>query len=332
MQVSLVIPGRNCAATLKACLESVIPALQANHSPLVEVLFIDDGSTDDTASIAQDLPITYVRGEGKGPGAARNLGWRRAKSDLVWFIDSDTVAAPDALEKLLPHMENEKVGGVSGSYENAVPESLLACLIHEEIIERHLAMPTEVNFLATFNVIYRRDILEELGGFDERYLKAQDAEFSFRVMGLGKKLHFEIESKVAHHHVTQLGKYLKVQRQQGFWRVYLHLEHQGHSTGDSYSNLLDHIQPPLAMLCLASLPLVLFDISGFWLVAPCTITTALFVILFALQFPLTLKLVRRTKDKKYWAFAPLSFLRAFWRGVGMSLGTCDYALKKKSPD
>ncbi len=329
MNVTLVIPGRNCASTLEACLASVIGLLQSPTSPLAEVLFIDDGSTDETPAIAQKFNITYVKGEGKGPGAARNLGWRRAQNELVWFIDSDTVAAADALDLLVPHMEDPKVGGVSGSYDNAVPESLLACLIHEEIIERHLAMPTEVNFLATFNVIYRREILRELDGFDERYLKAQDAEFSFRVLELGKKLHFEFRSKVAHHHVTQLRKYLRVQRHQGFWRVYLHLEHEGHSTGDSYSSLLDHIQPPLAMLCLAMVPFVIWNFPRLSFLTPSLLLNILLGILFLLQLPLTLRLVKRNKQLRYLAFAPMSFIRAFARGIGMSLGTCHYLLSKK---
>ncbi len=329
MNVTLVIPGRNCASTLEACLASVIGLLQSPTSPLAEVLFIDDGSIDETPTIAQKFDITYVKGEGKGPGAARNLGWRRAQNELVWFIDSDTVAAPDALDLLVPHMEDPNVGGVSGSYDNAVPESLLACLIHEEIIERHLAMPTEVNFLATFNVIYRREILRELDGFDERYLKAQDAEFSFRVMELGKKLHFEFRSKVAHHHVTQLRKYLRVQRHQGFWRVYLHLEHEGHSAGDSYSSLLDHIQPPLAMLCLAMIPFAVWDFPRLPFLTPNVLLNILLVLLFLLQLPLTLRLIKRKKQWRYLAFAPMSFARAFARGIGMSLGTCHYFLSKK---
>ena len=326
MKVSCVIPGRNCAGTLEACLKSVIPMLESPDIPLVEVLFVDDGSTDETAAIAQQLPITCVKGEGRGPGAARNLGWQRARGDLVWFIDSDCVADPQALSFLLPHMEDETVGGVSGSYDNAVPHSLLACLIHEEIVERHLAMPTEVNFLATFNVLYRRSILQQLDGFDERYLKAQDAEFSFRVMELGFRLHFDIRSRVAHHHVTKLLKYMRVQRHQGFWRVYLHLEHAGHSTGDSYSSLMDHLQPPLAMVCLALSALLLF-----WpgLITTLALTLAL-LILAAMQLPLTGRLVRRTGQWRYLAFAPMSFLRAFYRGIGMTMGTLHYLLHGKS--
>ncbi|MCB9834339.1 MAG: glycosyltransferase [Planctomycetes bacterium] len=324
LTVSLVIPGRNCETTLAACLDSVLPILQDPRSGLIEVLFVDDGSTDRSAEIARARPITYLKGEGKGPGAARNLGWRSARGELVWFIDSDTVARPDALAILLPHLADPKVGGVSGSYDNALPGSLLACLIHEEIVERHLAMKTEVDFLATFNVLYRRAILAELDGFDERYLKAQDAEFSFRVTGLGYKLHFDIASKVAHHHETSWRKYLRVQRQQGFWRVYLHLEHKGHSKGDSYSKLSDHAQPPLAMLCLASLPFGFLGIPFVPLSFFQVSSGFLFLLLLALQLPMTLRLVRRTGQQRYWLFAWMSFLRAFWRGIGMTLGVFHY--------
>ena len=106
-----------------------------------------------------------------------------------------------------------------------------------------------------FNVVYRRAVLEQVGGFDERYLKGQDAELSFRVMEAGYELRFELSSRVGHYHATRWLPYLRTQRQQGYWRVWLHLEHRGHSTGDSYSNLLDHVQPPLAMLSVITVPL-----------------------------------------------------------------------------
>ena len=108
-------------------------------------------------------------------------------------------------------------------------------------------MDREVDFLATFNVIYRRTILEELEGFDERYLKAQDAELSFRTRAAGHRLHFEMESVVDHYHEQRLRSYLKTQRQQGYWRVWLHLEHPGHAAKNSYSGALDHLQPMVAM-------------------------------------------------------------------------------------
>ena len=90
------------------------------------------------------------------------------------------------------------MAGVGGSYDNAVPGSLLACLIHEEIRCRHLAMdPEAVDYLGSFNVLYRREILERVGGFDESEFNgpgapgAEDADLSFRVAELGFRLRFE---------------------------------------------------------------------------------------------------------------------------------------------
>ena len=106
-------------------------------------------------------------------------------------------------------------------------------------------MPTQVNFLATFNVLYRKHILDQIGGFDVRFLKGQDAELAWRVIDAGYALRFDIRSRVKHFHPTKWRNYLRVQRQQGYWRVFLHLEHKGHSAGDSYSSLLDHIHDDL---------------------------------------------------------------------------------------
>ena len=320
MSVSLVIPGRNAARTIRPCLEAVIP-LQGRDG-LEEIIFVDDGSTDDTAEIARQFPIRYVRGTGSGPGAARNIGWRTAKSTIVWFIDSDCVAEPDALGRLLPHFDDPQVGGVSGSYGNMEEDSLLACLIHEEIVERHLAMPKRVNFLATFNVAYRRSVLEQINGFDERFLKGQDAELSWRVLEDGHQLGFEVTSRVKHYHPASWRAYLRTQLQQGYWRVWLHLAHRGHAAGDSYSSFVDHIQPPLAVLLLASLPLLL--VPRAWPVTP-----VLAVLLSAAQVPMTVRIVSRTKRLAHLCYAAMSFLRAFARGIGLTQAALSYLMGRK---
>lgn len=314
-RVSLVIPGRNCSGTIRQCLSAVLPIRDDPDSPLDEILFVDDGSTDDTAAIVRQFPVTLLPGTGTGRGAARNLGYRRAHNPLIWFVDSDCVAEPDALRRLLPHMDDPQVGGVSGSYGNMAPDSLLAGLIHEEIIERHRRMPTRVDFLATFNVLYRRDALEMVGGFDERYLRGQDAELSWRVLAAGYHLHFEFQSRVKHYHATRWRRYLKAQRQQGYWRAWLHTAYPQHNVGDSYSSFLDHIQPPLALLSLAALPLLLTP----WPAVRRLVLVPLLLLLPA-PLPLTVRLVRRLGQWRYLAYAPMSIVRAYFRGAGLAHG------------
>ena len=322
--VTLVIPGRNCAATIDACLAAALAIREDGTSPLAEIVFVDDGSTDETRERVGGYPVTCLPGSGRGPGAARNLGWRHATTPFVWFVDSDCVAEPGSLALLLPHLDDPGVAAVSGSYANANPGSLLSRLIHEEIITRHESMPAEVNFLATFNVLYRRSVLEQLDGFDERYLKAQDAELSFRVQEAGHRCRFELPSRVAHHHETSWWRYLRTQQAQGYWRVFLHLEHRGHGAGDSYSGLTDHLQPPLAMVVLAALPLLLLPAP--WRALPAVPA----LVLLALQLPMTVAIVRRTRRSSDLAFASMSYVRAFFRGVGMSQGTLGFLLKRRS--
>lgn len=358
--VTLVIPGRNCVGTLRACLEAIAQIVADGASGLREVIFVDDGSTDESARIAQEFAarlgcLRVVTGVGGGPGAARNLGWRAACHPLIWFIDSDCVAEPDALARLLPHIDDSRVGGVGGSYGNMRPDSLLACLIHEEIVARHRSMRTDVNFLGGFNVLYRREALECAGGFDERFFNgpgspgAEDAELSFRVATLGYALRFELESRVGHFHPSSLGRYLRAQRHHGYWRVFLHMRYRARAAGDDYSKWTDHVQPPLAVwMIVATLVFIASQFPGWpghvagsstgvlesasdkvrligpaagWMVVICAMLLAV------VQIPLTLRLVRHVGKWSHVAFAPLGFVRAMWRAVGMVQGMLAYPFR-----
>lgn len=315
--ISLVIPGRNCEATIELCVEAAVIACRAADE--AEVLYVDDGSTDASAARAAAAGATVMASPRRGAGAARNAGWRAARFELVWFVDSDCVARPDALGSLLQHFEAPEVGAVSGAYDNAAPDSFVATLIHEEIAARHRAMPQDVDFLASFCVVYRRDVLEQLGGFDERYLRGQDADLSFRAVDAGHRLRFDRRSRVAHFHERRLLRYLRAQYHQGYWRAFLHTEHKGHAGGDSYSKLSDHLQPPVALLLLCAPAAFLF-------VAPSTAalcTAATVAILLALPLGTARKIAPSAGVGVAAAHVPFSALRAFWRGVGFTLGFAD---------
>ena len=317
MDVSLVIPGRNAGRTLRACLDAVVPLLGTGD--LREIIFVDDGSTDGTAAIAAEYPVRYLRVDRRGPGGARNEGWRAATGVAVWFIDSDCIAAPDALARLKRHLEEQGVAGVGGSYSNVRVDSLLACLIHEEIRERHLSMGRQVDYLGSFNVLYWRWALERAGGFDEQHFNAylapgaEDADLSYRLRDLGLELRFEPGSLVGHHHPTRLPSYLRSQRLHGRWGARLYYRHRGRATRNSYSTWLDHMQPALAVGALLAAPGLL--VPGLRLVAP-----SLILALTGLQLPMTLRLIRRTGRWQYASFVPMSLVRALSRGVGMTQG------------
>ena len=320
--VTLVIPARDAGRTIGACLDAAIAVRDRAGSRLARVIVVDDGSRDGTRAEAGARGIDILRTGGRGAGAARNAGIEAATTDLVWFVDADCVASPDALELLLPHLADGAVAGAGGTYGIAPGATLLERLIHEEIMVRHARMGAEVDFVATFNVVYRGEVLRALGGFDERYLKGQDAELAFRVLEAGHRLRFDRASVVRHFHADRLSRYLRVQRQQGYWRVALHLEHRGHARGDSYSGITDHAQPFLAAALPASCALL--PLPGGW-----TAPTALALLLVILQLPMALAMARRAGPAML-AFVALGTVRACWRSAGLAMGVIDRALGRGS--
>ena len=94
--VSVIIPTYNRSALLKQAIESVL-AVRHNDIEL-EVLIIDDGSTDDTAEMVKDYPVVYLRQRGGlGPSGARNIGLDAARGEFIAFLDDDDVWIPTAL-------------------------------------------------------------------------------------------------------------------------------------------------------------------------------------------------------------------------------------------
>ena len=332
--VTLVIPAHDAARTIGECLDAALSIERRAGSRLARIVVVDDASRDGTADIARARGVEAIASAGRGAGAARNAGIRAANTPLVWFVDSDCVAEEDALERLLPILDDAAFAGAGGSYGIAPGASLLERLIHEEIMVRHARMDHEVDFLATFNVLYRREILVRLDGFDERYLKGQDAELAFRVLEAGGRLGFDRRSVVRHFHADRLGRYLRVQRQQGYWRVALHLEHRGHAAGDSYSSALDHAQPFVALLAMPALaaalvalvprlragaePPALLDALGL-------AGAAIVLVLLAMQLPMALAMKRRAGPAML-AFVPMSAVRAVARAWGLAHGVIDRTL------
>lgn len=326
--VTLVIPGRNAERTIRGCLDAAVSLL--GREGLSGIIFVDDGSTDPTPRIVAEYPVTCLRRDGKGPGGARNVGWRAATTPLVWFMDADCVVEPDALRLLLPHLDDPEVAGVGGSYANLHPESLLACLIHEEIRERHLSMGRDVDYLGSFNVLYRREVLESVDGFDEERFNApgapgaEDADLSYRITKQGHRLRAEPRALTGHHHPTRLRRYLRAQRLHGYWATRLYLSHRDRALENSYSNAVDHVQPVVAIAALVALPGLAFP--RFRL-----LSVALLVVLLVLHLPMTWRLVRRTGTWRMTWFAPLGMVRAVARGIGMGRGVLGLVLERIKP-
>jgi len=323
MESSIVIPAYNSQSTITLLIEICL-----NQSVKSEIIIVDDGSTDGTGEIVKKYPVKYIYQENLGPAKARNTGWKNAKGEIILFTDSDCIPEKDWIEKHIRHYANPKVAGVGGSYDIANSNSLLARCIHEEIIQRHLWISEDTDYLGSFNLSYRRKVLEKLNGFNEFFKQAsgEDNELSYRAKKAGYKLIFDKDIKVAHYHQTNLFKYLQEQYHHGFWRAKLYKIYPDMVKGDNYAGILDFIQPPLAAAILGTIIISLFYSPLFY------VSFLWIIFLLVLQFPLTLVVIKRKKQFVYLYLIPILFLRAFARGFGMLKGIWDFfvleAIKK----
>lgn len=311
MKVSLICPVYNARRTIGDVIDA---CLKIDFRDL-ELIFVDDGSTDGSAEIMSQYRVKVIRQSNGGPAKARNTGWRAASGDICFFTDSDCLPRPDVITVLVNHFGDEKVGGAGGTYEIANPQSLLARLIHAEIISRHRAMPVQVDYLGSFNCAYRKKALEEVGGFNEEFTaaSAEDNDLSYRVVENGWKLTTDNSAVVGHFHETSLLRYCRQQYNHGKWRVKLYREHKNRVSGDSYASFFDLIQPPVALVILLSLPLlVLESVRGIYL-----LPVGFYLLLLV---PRPVSIAVRTMRFENLLLLPLTFIRGFARGLGLAVG------------
>jgi glycosyltransferase involved in cell wall biosynthesis len=181
--VSVVVATYNYGRYLAGALES---ALGQTFSDL-EVIVVDDGSTDDTAQVAarftSDPRVSYVRTEHVGQPGAKNIGIRRARAPLVAFLDADDVWMPDKLERQLPLFESAARPAVVFSERIQIDAEGRPLVSPQPSFPRGQVL-AEIfldNFICFSSVVVRRDVFESAGVFDESLALAIDYDLWLRV-------------------------------------------------------------------------------------------------------------------------------------------------------
>ena len=102
--VSVIIPVYNSADTLKLCLER----LRESATPPMECIVVDDGSTDDAASVARECGVSVLSTGGRtGPARARNLGAAQARGQILFFLDADVCVSPGTIARVQSAFEED---------------------------------------------------------------------------------------------------------------------------------------------------------------------------------------------------------------------------------
>ena len=196
--VSILIPARNEGLVIGDTLRAMT-ALNYPRDKL-EVLLLDDGSTDDTfqraEEVAREFPfikVVEVKGGGKGKSYVLNYGLKMAKGEVIAVYDADNRPEPDALIRLVSMLSDE-TPAVTGKVRTINwNRNVLTRFICMEYLYFQLAgqagksMLYKTAVLPGTNFVIKRDVLEELGGWDEKAL-AEDLEMSFRILAGGRRI------------------------------------------------------------------------------------------------------------------------------------------------
>ena len=195
--VSVVVPTRQRAAKLGR----LVDALERQIGVAAfEVIVVDDASTDGTPDVLGRLAVTstvplrsLILPSNVGPATARNAGWRLARAPVVAFTDDDCIPSEHWLASLLAGIEGADMvqGCTLPTPDDAVEMRPLS---------RTMEVRYENGLYETCNMAYRRRLLEQLGGFDERfrYPYGEDADLGWRARAGGARVNFSPDALVYH--------------------------------------------------------------------------------------------------------------------------------------
>jgi glycosyltransferase involved in cell wall biosynthesis len=212
--LSVIIPTYNRETVLAKVLQGYLA--QSTPELIHELLVVDDGSTDGTESLVQEFSrrspfaIRYLRQHNQGPAAARNLGIREARSQLLLFTDSDVIPSPDLVgQHIAWHQRNPQLSAAVLGYVTWDPEVKATPFMRwygEEgalFAYRRFRGKRELDFqfLYTCNLSLKTDFLRRYGRFDEDFKQAswEDVELGYRLNKAGLRLLYNPQAVAFHH-------------------------------------------------------------------------------------------------------------------------------------
>lgn len=229
--VSVVIPTFNRAASL----DRTLGAIKRCAAPAggVEVIVVDDGSSDGTADVCKGHGVDYVYQANHGPASARNRGWRRARGGIVAFTDDDTVPDANWLVDLCAEFEVYPGAAAVGGLVRPLVPGFVADFVQSERLVGHSVVDGQVHYLVTANAAYRREALTRLGGFDESFPTpaGEDTDLTLRALEAGLSLRVSTRAAVQHEHPTSLRGLARTYRRHGEARNRIVSRHPGATSG-----------------------------------------------------------------------------------------------------
>lgn len=260
-EVTVVIPVMDRADELRRCLTS-LSNISYPHEKL-QVIVVDDGSSDDSPHVAMEFGALLVSsgGRGRGPAAARNVGASRATGEILAFIDSDCTASPEWLSRLIPAFSDPAMAAVGGQVDGMCTES--AVDRYEAVMsslsigsrERVGNSGNDTFYLPSCNLLVRVSAFKNVGGFKDGMHVGEDVDLTWRLRDRGWSISYIPAGNVLHEHRSTIRSFMSRRFDYGTSEGMLQLLHPGRQK--------QMVCPPLLSLIL--LFCLLSPFLGWWL-------------------------------------------------------------------
>jgi cellulose synthase/poly-beta-1,6-N-acetylglucosamine synthase-like glycosyltransferase len=205
---------RDGESTIADCLDAI---LATDYPPdRREILVVDNGSSDGTAPEIHSRQVRYLYEPKRGVSHARNRGIAESRGGIISFVDADCIVEPQWLTEVVRAFEDPEVGCVAGDLQHVPPNSPAERQAARMLGNwQRFAVASNPPYAITANASFRRDVLDEIGGFDPHMTRAQDVELGLRFRERSDRRLAYAERAVARHRnrSTQLGFF----RQQLGW-------------------------------------------------------------------------------------------------------------------
>ena len=223
------MPVYNGEKTLSLCLDSLMNLnFPKDH---LEIIVVDNNSTDATKDITRLYPVKYVFENKRGPGASKNKGIREARAELVAFIDADCVADKAWLTNIIEGFTNKFIGGCGGKILSFEPQTLIEKYYNlKDMFSKERAFCRMELFLPAIgaaNAVYRREVLENVGLFDDSFITNEDTDLTWRVYLKGYLLSYVPGAIVYHKHPDRLTDFFRKRFESGYTYSYLLQKYAG---------------------------------------------------------------------------------------------------------
>lgn len=328
---SVIVPAYNAERTIGACVAAL--HVQSFDHPY-EIIVVDDGSTDGTAAAAQVAGAKVITIPNGRPAAARNAGTRAASGEIICYTDADCVPHADWLRHITAPFAEADIAACKGIYATRQTK-LVARFVQLEYEDKYDLLRSEeyIDFIDTYSAAYRRAVLLECGGFDERFDYLEDQELSFRLAAQGHKMVFQPTAVVDHLHTATLRAYLRKKQTIGYWKAQVVRRFPERAVKDSHTPQVMKVQMALSIMLVGLTVLGLgvavlyparWGVAGWLYLLPAGIVGLIFV-------ATTLPFVRKAwlKDRPVALVSPFLLLG---RALALSMGYINGVLRPRRLD